>query len=103
MRRPRLTLTPNALADSACAVPLALLLAVRRPPLCAQGLLCGSALWGGGALTAATPIDQSAALSAGHLEQLGGGSALDEEEDERRMDGVLLLALGEVEAQELDC
>lgn len=103
VRRPRLTLTPNALADSACAVPLALLLAVRRPPLCAQGLLCGSALWGGGALTAATPIDQSAALSAGHLEQLGGGSALDEEEDERRMDGVLLLALGEVEAQELDC
>lgn len=83
---------------------------MRRPPLCAQGSLCGSALWSGGALTAATAIDQSAALSAGHLEQLGGGSTLDEEEDERRLDealqrsmnGVLLLALGEVEAQELD-
>lgn len=73
-----------------------------------QTSACGSALWGGGALTAATAVDQSAPLSVGRLEKLGDGFVLDDE-DERSMDEALqrsmddvLLALGEVEAQDLD-
>lgn len=99
---------PYALADSACAAQLAFLSAARRSSLDSQGSPGGSALWGGGALMAARALDQSAALSAGGLEQLGGGFALGEEEDERWMDEALqrsmeevLLAQGELEAQEL--
>jgi len=78
-----------------------------RPSLHAQSS-CGGALWGGGALTAAAAVDQSAPLVGGRLEQVGGSSVL-EDEDERTMDEALqrsmddvLLALGEVEAQELE-
>ena len=77
---------------------------------------CGGALWGGGALTAATAVGQGATLSAGASEQ-GNGLGLDDDEDEladqpelrRRMDEALqrsmddvLHALGEVEAQDLE-